>query len=154
PAPADGDNAVAVSWLPSSTGHAVLYVQGVNRLIDKRDLPAVPGVPASLSLTVPASAGEPLFFTLLVDGPGDAGTLQVNGGDVPTNLRFRGDAASVLSGGHHGWFYGDWNGNTPFDPSALTVPPDQGSTTSFAPGVPSSAGVEGLTAPVWKGSGF
>src|SRR6185312_6942587 len=148
--PADGDS-VQVSWLPSTGNRVVLYAQGVDRLISKQELTGV----SDFSLPVPAAAGEPLFFTLLVDRPEDAGILRINGGSVPVNVRLRDDGtpASVLSGGYHGWFYGDWNGNSPFDPSALTTP-DAGGSASFTPGLPSWEGTDALAAPVWKGSGF
>lgn len=152
PAPADGDNPVTVSWLPATGNRVVLYVQGVDRLISRQELTGG----TAFSLTVPATAGEPLFFTLLVDRPEDAGGLQINGGSAPYNLRLRDDGtpASVLSGGYHGWFYGDWNGNSPFDPSALTTPADGSSSPAYTPGLPSWEGTEALAAPVWKGSGF
>ena len=152
PAPVAGDNAVQVSWQPSTSNRAVLYVQGIHRLIAKQELTAA----SELSLNVPAAAGEPLFFTLLVDQMADAGTLSVygGGGAVPYNLRLRDDGApaSVLSGGYHGWFSGEWNGAA-FDPQGLELPSDTSSTPSFASGIPAPQGTAALAAPLWTGTG-
>ncbi|MFL6194314.1 MAG: SpvB/TcaC N-terminal domain-containing protein, partial [Thermoanaerobaculia bacterium] len=150
-APSTGEKTFAVSWDPKGTSGAVLYVQGVNRLLDRRELPASK---TSFSVKVNASGGEPVFFTLLVRGSGDAGELKIDGG-VPVNRRYPSDAEqNVLSGGWHGWFYGDWNGDVPFSPAGLTPPADEEDTASYVPGVPHPEGTDGFGEPAWTASGF
>jgi len=103
--PSTGDQMFSVSC-PNPTPAMTLYVQGVNRLLTARALPAA--LDQSFEVPVTATAGEPLFFTLLSGGALSSAVCSVNGGAVPINVRWPASdpSPSVLSGGHHGWFYG------------------------------------------------
>jgi len=136
---------------------ATLLVQGVNRLLAALDLPqsGVPGFPVTNDVTVPvtASAGDPLFVTLLFSGPA-SGSCVVNGA-FSANVRWPGDVSSrVLSGGHHGWFYGEWNGDVPFTRFGLVPPQSKDDKPNFMPGSPHWEGTKQFAAPVWTAGGF
>jgi RHS repeat-associated protein len=158
-APEAGTYELAVSWSSPlfRSGPVVLYTQGLHRLFDRRVVP--PGSPGeSYSLTLDLAAGEPVFVSVLAGRADDRGSLtaSIGGSSIPVNLRYtdpdgRGD---VLSGGWHGWFYGEWNGNRAFDPGALAPPADQSSEPDFVSGVPRWQGVDGFRAPVWTAAGF
>lgn len=60
----------------------------------------------------------------------------------------------VLSGGYHGWLYGEWNGNLPFDESGLRPPESRDDKPPYLAGQPRPAGITGLAVPVWTASGF
>src|SRR5205085_1827944 len=151
------------SWTATSTGNqtfsisckdsvsGTLYLQGVNRLLAAQPLSG-----KSLDVHGNASAGEPLFVTLLTDGEVSASNCSVNGGAVPLNLRrpAADSPANVLSGGYHGWFYGDWNGNVVFNPQHLVPPQSKDDKPDFVAGAPHWEGVDGFRQPVWTASGF
>lgn len=156
--PAD---AIAMSWTAPATGEQTVsvtcdkgvggtfYVQGVNRLLARRD------AAETFDVRVNAIAGEPLFFTLL-GGTSSLGTCKAAGGSIPVNVRWLASGAppSVLSGGHHGWYYGDWNGGVAFNPSLLVAPDSEDDEPPFTMGVPRWEGTKGFVKPVWLGTGF
>jgi RHS repeat-associated protein len=153
-APSAGDYTFDLFW--SGSGPALIYVQGGNRLIAKH---AVPAEGISFSVTAHAAAGERLTFTVLTDRASAVGILNARLGGaavpvgVPVNLRFRADSGDVLSGGYHGWFYGEWNGEVPFSETGLAAEPkDQ--QKDFIPAVPRWQGVTGLAEPAWRAAGF
>ncbi|MFL6202995.1 MAG: RHS repeat domain-containing protein, partial [Thermoanaerobaculia bacterium] len=65
-----------------------------------------------------------------------------------------GPATEVLSGGWHGWFYGEWNGDVPFAEPGLKEPEDEAETPLFVAGVADADGLEGIPGPVWTAAGF
>ena len=153
------------SWTPSATGEqtfrvacngaaaVTLYVQGVNRLLQTR---AFPAKAETFELRLPVTAGETLFFTLLASEAFPTGGCSIDGGAIPLNVRWpsEDETPSVLSGGHHGWFYGDWNGNVPFNPAALVQPDSAEDEPDFMAGAPRWEGTKGFSRPVWTASGF
>jgi RHS repeat-associated protein len=150
PVPAGWDQNLHFDWTPGS-GTATLYVQGLNRLIDRRDLAGA----ASFDIPgIQANAGEPLFVTVL--GPTGGGMLAVtgNGGAVPVNLRSVAPATTeALSGGWHGWFYGEWNGNKAFSEGGLALPQSQNDALpDFTAAVANGQGVTGFAQPAWTGA--
>jgi RHS repeat-associated protein len=153
-APAAGEHELQVSWKPHGTVGAVLYVQGVNHLFEKR---ALATAEESFAIKVSTAAKEPVFFTLLAPDSGGGGELGVDDGEVPVNRRYprAADAKEeALSGGWHGWFYGDWNGGVPFSPSGLVPPASEEDEVKYTPGVPRWEGSEGIGEPAWTASGF
>jgi RHS repeat-associated protein len=173
-APATGEQTFFVSCMLNDAA-AAFYVQGVNRLVHARPLAAPSGIVplTAFELRLPVTAGEPLFFTLLADArfspelPGIPASLIPPGAcdvsiriedtpvPVPVNVRSRlADAFSSLSGGHHGWYYGDWNGNIAFHPNGLIPPDDEGDKPDYVPGVPRWDGLENFDGPVWTAGGF
>jgi RHS repeat-associated protein len=63
----------------------------------------------------------------------------------------------VLSGGYHGWFYGEWNGDQPFRESGLQPPAGQSEQPLYLAAQPNPQGVPtipGLTVPAWTAAGF
>jgi RHS repeat-associated protein len=161
PAPAAGGVNLHLAWTPSGSGPATLYVQGVQSLLSSSPLPAAA---ATFDLTVQAvNAGDPLFVTVLGQGGSSAGTLAAtddNGNAIPVNNRFLAPASSqALSGGWHGWYYGEWNGNMTFSEAGLTPPQtvpqsSASASTNFRPAFPSWQGVSGFASPAWAASGF
>jgi len=135
---------------PASISAAVLYVQGLHRLFERRSLPAGS---ASFDLTVDAAAGEPLWVTLL--GDGDL-TVTAGSDTVPVNVRSIAEATTeALSGGWHGWSYGEWNGDKPFREDGLELPEDEDDDKPDAVlGVPHWEGTTGLSEPAWAAGGF
>ncbi len=151
PVPSGWDRSLHFTWTPGS-GTSTLYVQGVNRLIDRRDLTGA----ASFDVTgIQANAGEPLFVTVLGQG-GGSGSLTVtgNGGGVPVNTRsLAAPVTEALSGGWHGWSYGEWNGNKPFTESGLALPRSQNDALpDFTPAIAKTDGVTGFAQPSWTGA--
>jgi len=147
---ASGEQTLAITCNASA---AMLYVQGINRLLATRRI----DMAQTFAISVSASTGEPLFLTLFGDGTLPPGTCTVNPGAVPVNVRWRHDGAAaprVLSGGHHGWFYGEWNGNVPFNASALVRPAGEDDTPDYVSGAPRWEGTKGTVDPVWTGTGF
>ena len=63
----------------------------------------------------------------------------------------------VLSGGYHGWFYGEWNGDREFHASDLKEP-DKGDDDDPPPPPPPFVAARpnphGAAGPVWEASGF
>ena len=141
-----GEQEIALQCaIPTTRG--TLYVQGVNRLVL-----AVPFL-AATAFTIPVTANEPLFFTTVgAAGPGDH--CWIKNSTIPLNVLGPSGAARSLSGGHHGWFYGEFNGNTGFHPSKLIPPADRSAKPDYAPGAPNWNGAVGLTKPVWTAGGF
>ncbi|HEX4962036.1 MAG TPA: SpvB/TcaC N-terminal domain-containing protein [Thermoanaerobaculia bacterium] len=149
PVPSGWDQSLHFDWTPGS-GTATLYVQGVNRLIDRRSLTGA----ASFDVTgIQANAGEPLFVTVLGSGGGTL-TVTGNGGSVPVNLRsLAAPVTETLSGGWHGWSYGEWNGNKPFTEGGLALPQSQSDALpDFTPAVAKAQGVTGFAQPAWTGA--
>ena len=150
--PAGWDGTLHVAYTPGSVA-ATLYVQGVGRLIDRRDLTGA----TSFDLGVTANAGEPLFVTLLGAGSGNAGSLTVtgNGETLPVNQRYPAPASlEYLAGGWHGWYYGIWNGNTAFSEAGTAQPQSQsGSLPDLLPAVANAQGASGFPQPAWTGGG-
>jgi RHS repeat-associated protein len=150
------------SWTATSTGAqkfhvacvtttpATLYVQGVNRLLSVSAVSA--GTP-SFDVTVNASAGDPLFVSLISDS--GTNTCTVNSGAVPLNVRSpRGESSNVLSGGHHNWFYGEWNGDVAFNPARLVAPRDENDRPDFVSGAPHWEVTKATVRPAWTAAGF
>jgi RHS repeat-associated protein len=157
-APAAGEHELQVSWKPQGTVGAVLYVQGVNRLFEKRELAAAE---ESFSIRLNTGEGEAVFFTVLAPDSAGTGELTIAGTiagtSIPINRRYprAADAKEeVLSGGWHGWYYGDWNGEVPFSPAGLAPPANPDEPASYTPGVPHWEGSEDSGEPVWTASGF
>ncbi|MDP9122798.1 MAG: hypothetical protein M3O15_15745, partial [Acidobacteriota bacterium] len=154
PVPAGWDQTLHLSWSPTGAP-AVLYVQGLQSLLSRS---ALPTSAATFDLPVQATAGQPLFVTVLAQDAGNPGTLSVtaNGGPVPVNLRFPAPAATdPLSGGWHGWFYGAWNGNKPFSEAGLALPQSRSDALpDVTPAVASAQGTTGFPQPAWTGTGF
>ena len=170
PAPSAGEQKLVVTCqvAPLSPPVATFYVQGVNRLL------ATHPVTTNFSLTVPTSANEPLFFSTL----SEAGFSMPLIGDVevppphctvhddktiPVTRRWKAvnPPQNVLSGGHHGWFYGEWNGNVGFTPSGLIPPKNKDERPDFVSGAPHwegtpprEDGTRAVAAPVWTAAGF
>ncbi|HEX3130666.1 MAG TPA: SpvB/TcaC N-terminal domain-containing protein, partial [Thermoanaerobaculia bacterium] len=152
-APEAGSYPLSVTWDPSGSGPVVLYVQGLHRLFDRR---VVTASRQSFSLALDLAAGEPVFVSVVADYPWDGGSLTASIGSapIPVNLRYRDSAGDVLSGGWHGWYYGEWNGNRDFNPAGLTPPADEDTQPDFVSGVPRWEGIEGFRAPAWTATGF
>ena len=167
-APGDGLQTITVSRA-SGGGAGTVLVQATHRLLLQRDVPAGE---LELSQEVQLAKGEPLFVTFLGNGLGvDASVagaslpVNVRAPDTPEVAKHLGVRDEVLSGGYHGWFYGDWNGDETFRDSALEVPSTGEGDSDFVAGVPlrdgiSAVGVggEGLRGsepgPLWGGAGF
>ncbi|HEX3552181.1 MAG TPA: SpvB/TcaC N-terminal domain-containing protein [Thermoanaerobaculia bacterium] len=155
-APAGWDGTLHVDYTPGSVA-ATLYVQGVNRLIDRRDLPGA----TSFDLNVTATPGEPLFVTLLGASAGDAGSLTVTGNNqgnnetLPVNPRHPAPASlEYLAGGWHGWYYGIWNGNKAFSEAGTAQPQSKDdSLPDLLPAVANAQGASGFAQPAWTGGG-
>jgi RHS repeat-associated protein len=145
--PAGWDQNLHVDW--TGSGSAVLYVQGLHRLFERRDLAGA----ASFDLTVDASPGEPVFVTLI--GAGNL-TVTANGGSVPVNTRtIAAETYEPVSGGWHGWSYGEWNGGEAFSESGLSLPQSESDNTpDFLLAVTHWEGTTGLAEPVWTAGGF
>ncbi|HSF43824.1 MAG TPA: SpvB/TcaC N-terminal domain-containing protein [Thermoanaerobaculia bacterium] len=153
-APEAGDYTFDLSWNgpgPLFGGsRVILYVQGVHRLLGKLEVPA--GQPnAPFSVTASLAAGERVFVTALADEATGLGTLsaQAGGHSVPVNLRYRNPEGDVLSGGWHGWHYGEWNGAVAFSEGGLST-----ESEDFVAATPRWDGVSGVAEPVWQGAGF
>jgi RHS repeat-associated protein len=106
-------------------GSAVLVLQGVEQLIAKVRPDPLTGI-ARLSASVPA--GGPYFVTAIV--PGGAGPAFIVSATVPVNVRVLdpashpadGQPQNPLSGGFHGWHFGDFNGNLALEREPLRFP--------------------------------
>ena len=150
--PAGWDGTLHVAYSPGSVA-AALYVQGVNRLIDRRDLTGA----TSFDLAVTANPGEPLFVTLLGASAGNAGSLTVTGNSetLPVNPRYPAPASlEYLAGGWHGWYYGIWNGNKAFSEAGTAQPQSQNdSLPDLLPAVANAQGASGFAQPAWTGGG-
>jgi len=161
--PYTGKQYVAVSCTTLNSD-SVLAIQGPNRLYGTLVIPSsgISFVPTHRDTTLDATdlVGQALYVTL-IEGDGmsggcsaalitDYGTTGIPVNEVVTSA----SAPSVLSGGYHGWFYGEWNGNVPFDASALVVPQDQNAKPNWAAAVPRWEGVKGHSAPAWTAGGF
>ncbi|HEX2550482.1 MAG TPA: toxin TcdB middle/N-terminal domain-containing protein, partial [Nocardioidaceae bacterium] len=70
---------------------------------------------------------------------------------LPANVRLEDPeaAGNVLSGGWHGWYYGEWNGAKAFQESGLG--PD---SEDFVAAVPQWQGSRELASPLWRAGGF
>ncbi|HBL25205.1 MAG TPA: hypothetical protein DD490_00030 [Acidobacteria bacterium] len=155
--PADWDGNLHVEWSGDDT---VLYVQGVHRLYDRR---AASGS-ASFDLAVEAAAGDRLFVTAL----GGSGTLAAtttadNQSDsLPVNARTLAEPEDeAMSGGWHGWSYGEWNGNKDFSESGLDLPStevdpetDDPNPPDFILAVSHWEGATGVSEAAWTAGGF
>ena len=143
-APAAGDYAFDLEW---SGGAAQVFVQGVHRLIDKR----VVAGSREWTVTVTLAAGEAVYFTAFTELPQPLAVLSAFRGGVPlpTGRRLRNVHEDVLSGGYHGWFYGEWNGELDFHESGLDEESDD-----FAAALAHWEGAEGFAEPVWTAAGF
>jgi RHS repeat-associated protein len=182
--PALVQDAPTRSWTATSTGEqtfsvtctvnplapspATFYVQGVNRLLTMR------AADASFEMRIVTTAGEPLFFTSFSDTVvsvppvGDVAIepppCVVNkDSKIPVNRRWRPakESFSVLSGGHHGWFYGEWNGNAEFTPTGLVPPKKKEDKPDFVAAAPHwegsplrEDGTRMIGQPVWTATGF
>lgn len=171
PAPATGEQTLVVTCAvaPLSAPVATFYVQGVNRLL------AAHPVADSFPLTVSTTAGEPLFFSTLseigfslpligdIEVPPPLCTVNQES-KIPVTRRWKAvnPPQNVLSGGHHGWFYGEWNGKLDeFTPSRLVPPRNKEEQPDFVPGAPRwegtpprEDGTRAVAAPVWTAAGF
>lgn len=153
-APEAGDYTFDLSWNgpgPLFGGsRVILYVQGVHQLFGKREVPAGQ-TNASFSVTAALAAGERVFVTALADDASGLGALSAaTGGDtVPVNLRYRNPEGDVLSGGWHGWHYGEWNGAVAFSEGGLAT-----DSEDFVAATPRWDGVSGVAEPVWQAAGF
>ncbi|HVR07482.1 MAG TPA: toxin TcdB middle/N-terminal domain-containing protein, partial [Thermoanaerobaculia bacterium] len=154
PVPASWDQTLHVSWAPGGAA-ATLYVQAPQSLLGRTALPASA---TTFDLPVQAATGQPLFVTVLAPDASSLGTLSVtgNGGAVPVNQRYPAPASKEpLSGGWHGWYYGEWNGNKPFSEGGLALPQSQSAgVPDFTPAVPNWQGTTGFALAAWTGSGF
>jgi RHS repeat-associated protein len=153
--PSAGDQKLSVSCTAdflNLTATGTFYIQGVNRLVTAQPVNRT----ASFVVNTTASAGEPLFFTLLSDTATSPLACSVNGGTVPVNVRWVSSDGppSVLSGGHHGWYYGEWNGNVPFSTGGLVAPTSKDDKPDFVAAAPRWDGTKGLVKPVWIAGGF
>lgn len=156
--PAAGEQTFKVSC--NLTSPATLYVQRVNRLVSRRD---VASGTSEVELKFSTDTTEPLFVTFF--GPNSLinGDCSVNGGAVPVNFRWknlRGETLN-LSGGYHGWRYGEWNGNIPLLLEAMLAPPvppededDPPPDPAAIPGAPRWEGSEDVDRPIWLATGF
>lgn len=145
--PAGWDGNLHVDW--NGSGEAVLYVQGLHRLYDRRTTSGS----ASYDVAVTANGGDPIFVTALGSG---TLTATANGGSVPTNVRTLAAATTeAMSGGWHGWSYGEWNGGKSFQESGLNLPQSQNDDTpDFLFAVTHWDGTTGVSQPAWTAGGF
>ncbi len=150
--PADWDGNLHVDW--SGGSDSALYIQGVHRLYHRLTSPGASDV------TVDAEEGDRLFFTLL--GSGSA-TVQSGDDDLPVNVRsLAEDEVQSMSGGWHGWFYGEWNGNESFNEGGMELPDTEvDPNTNSNPDLPSFLlavthweGITGVPQAAWSAGGF
>ncbi|HKV12820.1 MAG TPA: SpvB/TcaC N-terminal domain-containing protein, partial [Thermoanaerobaculia bacterium] len=170
-------------------GPVLLYVQGLHQLYAKHVVEE-DKKKAAFSLSLDLAAGDPVFVSvvpqwkidpiyllLAPDRAHDYGSAKAvmveppNPEDpipvprfhaLPVNLLLPDPAAAdeVLSGGWHGWRYGEWNGNLPFQPFLLIRPPapEKGDKAQdelpYTPAVPRWQGAEGIDEPLWTAAGF
>ncbi|HMB52959.1 MAG TPA: SpvB/TcaC N-terminal domain-containing protein, partial [Thermoanaerobaculia bacterium] len=156
-APSAGTFDFDISWkgpMTTAAGQVLVYTQQLHELLDKRPVPAG-AEELDFTLSLPLAAGEVVWFTSLADDQAAAGTLTVTlpqGEEEPTpvaaNTRWLSDAGSVLSGGYHGWYFGEWNGDVDF-----SYPWDE-DTDDLVAAVPQWQGLEDLPQPVWRAAGF
>ncbi len=148
PVPASWDGSLHFEWTAGS-GDAVLYLQGVHRLYDRRTVSGS----TSFDLTIAANEGDPLFVTVL-----GSGTLAVTSGgnSVPVNVRsLAAPTTEAMSGGWHGWFYGEWNGGKAFSEAGLALPQSQDAgTPDFLFALTHWEGATGVSQAVWTAGGF
>jgi len=161
-------------WKPTTSGDhtlafvctiatpATLYVQGVNRLLTKQNVAAGP---SAFGLHVTAAAGDQVFVTLLgatSSSPGNCTAAEATGTvqlpvPVPVNVVWHSnlDFTNVLSGGYHGWYYGEWNGSVPFNPAELVQPKSKDdSPPNWVAALPRWNGTKDYASPAWIASGF
>jgi RHS repeat-associated protein len=78
--------------------------------------------------------------------------------DAHADFRLQGyppAAKEVLSGGYHGWFYGEWNGDQPFRESGLHAPASKDETPLYVAAQPSPQGIPNVVGgPAWTAAGF
>ncbi|HKI02567.1 MAG TPA: glycohydrolase toxin TNT-related protein [Thermoanaerobaculia bacterium] len=146
--PAGWDGNLHLEWT-AGTGDAILYVQGLHRLYDRRTVSGS----TSFDVMVDADEGDAVFVTVL-----GSGTLAAtaNGETVPVNERTLAEATTeAMSGGWHGWFYGEWNGNESFHEAGLDLPQSEDAgTPDFLFGLTHWEGTTGVSQPVWTAGGF
>jgi RHS repeat-associated protein len=165
-APAAATYQVAVAWSAPPADPfgpprqpVTLYVQGSHQLHTRREVAANAG-DDTFTVPVALAAGEALTVTVVAEKAQDVGSLSASARPstaaaedpslpLPVNHRYRGNAPSVLSGGYHGWFYGEWNGEKPFSEGGLHP-----ESEDFVPAFPRWDGVEGVPGPLWQASGF
>lgn len=160
-APSTGTHTLRVSRKTDEKGSGgTLLVQGLHRLFHKRTV----GSTFNLSLPLHLSEGEPVFVTFLGNSSG-VGAKVGEGKDersVPVNFRIPDHSPFTdllflreepLSGGYHGWFYGEWNGNETFRESALQERRDEGDS-DFVAATPRWQGTDEVPEPVWVAAGF
>jgi RHS repeat-associated protein len=141
-----------------------VLVQGVNKLYFKRSF--APGDTGTFPASVIANLGasEQLFFTVTSTlDPGGAVAWSPTVGGVPAavNVRFRDpsfadpvtdEPRDPMSGGYHRWFFGDWDGESPFSEAGIVFPnPD--TTNAFMFVTPQRQGIAALPVPLWVGRG-
>ncbi|HEX6863327.1 MAG TPA: hypothetical protein VF414_10955, partial [Thermoanaerobaculia bacterium] len=149
--PADWDGDLQVGW---NGGNAVLYVQGVHRLYDRRSVSGS----TSFNLTVGATEGDRLFVTAIGSGSLSA---TAGGENLPVNVRTIAEPEDEsMSGGWHGWSYGEWNGSKDFSEGGLDLPStevDPETSTDvpdFILAVAHWDGATGVAEPAWTAGGF
>jgi RHS repeat-associated protein len=136
-----------------------LFAQSLHRLIGKVVV-AADDRSGGVSVTAELAAGERVTFTAIAGESGARGNFTVLHGlatvlnglaALPVNVRIADPeaAGNVLSGGWHGWFYGEWDGSKAFRAGALD--PD---SRDFVAAVPQWQGSGTLTAPLWRAGGF
>lgn len=161
------------SWIAPGTGthtlrlqktlgaEGLLLVQGLHRLFFRQNLAVLPLVS---SFDLDLVEGEPVFVTVL----GQAGGLIATVGEdvVPINVRIPDFPVFTdnlpgglslreepLSGGYHGWFYGEWNGSKSFHESALEERRDDGDS-DFVAATQRWQGTDEVPEPAWVAAGF
>ena len=156
-APAAGTYKLLLAWQDAGPvflrrAPVKLFAQSLHRLLGKAVVPA--GVPGgSFEITADLAAGERLTFTAVAGEPSAAGTFLVLHGSesLPVNVRLEDPEApgNVLSGGWHGWFYGEWNGAKAFQDRGLIPDLDD-----FVAAAPQWQGSRELAEPLWRAGGF
>jgi len=155
-APSTGRHTLRVSRDDDEADGALLMVQGLHRLFSER---IVPGS-FDLELSLDLAEGDPVFVTTIGDTNGIG--ARIGAVVLPINERFRdlpelaqplGLREEPLSGGYHGWFYGEWNGAETFRESALEERPDEGDS-DFVAATPRWQGTDEVPEPVWIAAGF
>lgn len=158
-APAPDTYKVDVTWTATSpsTEPVLLYVQSTNQLIAKKTVPTGSST-FPFSVDAALAQGQALYVTSLSSRASSVGTLvaSIAGQSIPTNSRYRDDRGDVLSGGYHGFFYGEWNGDVPFHEPGM---PDNAARLAddaapFVPAMPLWQGDGNVPGPLWRAAGF